>query len=845
MATQPNIVWTPCQAFPSGLYKKFKRIHLNLHKTVQHIKFNNLCISNNIIPKYINVQIKNSSASAQKTKQIAQKIWLKNEIKSLYAKKQTLNTELYKVHLDLTKVLNNTAVFSQLVGRVEIRTNKVVEKMKATHKKKFTQLKSNQCHNTHAKYTHLQEKHHFHPRLINLTDTVLETNEIKLLEKGLKHNISTNIDENYIENLIVESENILLQENKKESSEVNIGLTRELVSNEIKNIITHMKQNTENQSNTDSITLKKLKKKLQQNNTIITRADKGNTVILMDKNQYISKIQEFITKNKITKLKSDPTNRFQTKLRNTLKNIEYTLEDNEIRKLIQTNPSAPFLRSQPKLHKKDLPVRVIVNYRNAPTYPLARHMLKIITENYKLENDKTIRNTTQLIQHIKNIQVPDSATLLSFDVENMYTNIPVTETINIIQTNLQTHSTLPQEYITEIIKLLELITEQNYFQFNNEFYIQSEGLPMGSPISGTIANIFMNHIEQVIFNKIVPNRYKIIYWLRYMDDILCLIDEPSCKIDQLYSDINSVHDKIQFTIEKEQNRQLNFLDVTIKIQNHQHTFDIYRKPTTTDTIIHQTSNHPETHKHAALRYMLHRLNTIPLDTDNYQKEMNTIVQIATNNGYKENLVTKLNNKIKKQKNTPVPSSQRQNTTQINTQDTHTRTTQSGKSEENKRWYTMTYNNKYTHRISNIFRKQGIKIAHQTNNSLQKHFPKSIENTDPYRKSGIYQLKCNTCDGRYIGQTRRTFDTRYKEHVRAWKYKTSHSTFAEHLHENQHKITTRDTDMEIIRINNNKKHLLTLQENYHIQKTITEKKHLINDQTNLANHTLFKLIDHLT
>lgn len=163
------------------------------------------------------------------------------------------------MHLNLTKVLNNTAIFFQLVGRVESRTNNVVEKTKATHKKKFTKLKSKQSPNTHPKYNHSQEKHHFHPKLKNLTDTVLETNEIKLLEKGLKQ-VITNINENYVENLIVESENILLQENKSKSSEVNIGLTRELISNEIKNITTHRKQNTGNQSNTYSTTLTKLKK---------------------------------------------------------------------------------------------------------------------------------------------------------------------------------------------------------------------------------------------------------------------------------------------------------------------------------------------------------------------------------------------------------------------------------------------------------------------------------------------------------------------------------------------------------------------------------------------------------
>jgi hypothetical protein len=40
--------------------------------------------------------------------------------------------------------------------------------------------------------------------------------------------------------------------------------------------------------------------------------------------------------------------------------------------------------------------------------------------------------------------------------------------------------------------------------------------------------------------------------------------------------------------------------------------DIYRKPTTTDTTINHTSNHPTEHKMAAYRYMINRMITLPL-----------------------------------------------------------------------------------------------------------------------------------------------------------------------------------------------------------------------------------------
>ena len=69
----------------------------------------------------------------------------------------------------------------------------------------------------------------------------------------------------------------------------------------------------------------------------------------------------------------------------------------------------------------------------------------------------------------------------------------------------------------------------------------------------------------------------------------------------LLTHINKIHKNITFTAEYEHNNNINFLDLSIKKFEHRHKFDIYRKPTTTDTLIHNSSNHPIQHKLAAFR----------------------------------------------------------------------------------------------------------------------------------------------------------------------------------------------------------------------------------------------------
>lgn len=72
---------------------------------------------------------------------------------------------------------------------------------------------------------------------------------------------------------------------------------------------------------------------------------------------------------------------------------------------------------------------------------------------------------------------------------------------------------------------------------------------MESPISGHLADIFMNHIENQIFDKnFKPKQYKIQYWYQYIDDAIFLVDEPHTLIDEFHKDINNILPQIQFTI---------------------------------------------------------------------------------------------------------------------------------------------------------------------------------------------------------------------------------------------------------------------------------------------------------
>jgi hypothetical protein len=71
----------------------------------------------------------------------------------------------------------------------------------------------------------------------------------------------------------------------------------------------------------------------------------------------------------------------------------------------------------------------------------------------------------------------------------------------------------------------------------------------------------------------------------------------------------------------------------------------------------------------------------------------------------------------------------------------------------------------TSRITKLFRRTKIYTEYRIENTIQ-NILKHHSETDKYNRSGIYQKKCLDYPLKYIGQTGRTFKTRYKEYIQA-------------------------------------------------------------------------------
>jgi hypothetical protein len=107
---------------------------------------------------------------------------------------------------------------------------------------------------------------------------------------------------------------------------------------------------------------------------------------------------------------------------------------------------------------------------------------------------------------------------------------------------------------------------------------------MGAPTSSVLPEIYLQFMEHTeLYTILMQNN--ILGYFRYVDDISIIYNETTTNIDELLDSFNNAFPTMTFTIEKEVDNSINFLDITIHKKVGNFSFSVYWKPTTTDIII--------------------------------------------------------------------------------------------------------------------------------------------------------------------------------------------------------------------------------------------------------------------
>ncbi|KYQ59837.1 hypothetical protein ALC60_01222, partial [Trachymyrmex zeteki] len=241
--------------------------------------------------------------------------------------------------------------------------------------------------------------------------------------------------------------------------------------------IQNIKNITENRSDIDGMILDSFdvtKQFLKENpQVLLTRVNKSNVVVAMDKIDYIDKMEVLLLDtDTYTVVMRNPTNKILNDLKSLLqtwKKNEYVI-DHTYNFLNSTNAIIPRVYGLPKIHKTGNFLPNIVSSIGSPSSPW-------------------------------HIQKPVFLNSL-FDVVSLFTNVSVNLVIESIEnrwSNIQNNIKLPK---TEFVKAVSLVLNSMFFSFNNKIYKQSYGVPMGSPLSPLAADLVMQKLEKVSLNKL-------------------------------------------------------------------------------------------------------------------------------------------------------------------------------------------------------------------------------------------------------------------------------------------------------------------------------------------------------
>jgi len=350
-----------------------------------------------------------------------------------------------------------------------------------------------------------------------------------------------------------------------------------------------------------------------------------------------------------------------------------------------------------------------------------------------------INNSFDLVDKLSNIIIDNDTNLISLDVVSLFTNVPIDLALSSVSSRwcfIREVCGLPE---CEFLNAVRFVLNSTFFVFNNIIYRKTFGTPMGSPLSPVIADIVLQDLEKKALNTL---RFTPQLYFRYVDDILMTV--PFDSIDLTLSTFNSFHDRLQFTLELEVDRKINFLDVTLLVENGVLIFDWFHKSTFSGRYLNFYSQHPDCQKRGTIIGLVDRVFLLS-HPKFHNKNLEFIIHILLDNCYPLNFIFDvLNWRLKFLFNK--------------------RARVMDETMESSSFFTVPFLPNITEEFRSIFKDLNVKLSYFSLNKLNKFIKVHKDRVPTNCKTNVvYKIDCSDCDASYVGQTSRMLKTRISEH----------------------------------------------------------------------------------
>ena len=190
----------------------------------------------------------------------------------------------------------------------------------------------------------------------------------------------------------------------------------------------------------------------------------------------------------------------EKKLKEHFKTLEKDskISEDEFKSISPIGTRSDILYGLPKVHKTVInntpKFQPILSAINTPVYKLAKYLVPILSP--LTVNDYTVKYSFTFAKEVINFD--HNFFMASLDVESLFTNIPIDETIKDVVDDLFSSNMYRGKLSkSELYYLLKLATSESSFIFDNILYKQIDGVAMGSPLGPTLANAYLCHYEKL------------------------------------------------------------------------------------------------------------------------------------------------------------------------------------------------------------------------------------------------------------------------------------------------------------------------------------------------------------
>lgn len=523
-------------------------------------------------------------------------------------------------------------------------------------------------------------------------------------------------------------------------------------------------------------------RKLQENDDIVlTKPDKGTGVVIMSRTDYVNKMikilkgSQFKVNTAENSIKKCVEN-FETKTRELISEAEKKGEIPKqlAYKLKPRGSRIPILYGLPKIHKEDIPTRPICSMSGSAVDQLSSYLDNLIKPALAKYNCYASNGSFEFAEMIRSFEINTDDKLISFDVVSLFTNVPLSLAIRVTTDLLYDSDYRPKDLTKKMFeKLLKVCVKDVPLLFNGVLYRQVDGVAMGSRLGPTLANATMAFIEKRLFKSVLEECKPKLY-TRYVDDVFCIFNSED-NATKFLERMNKLCAQIKFTMEKEQNEQLPFLDVMVTKKNDHMETSIYRKPTFTGLYLNYFSNVPSSQKRSLISCLFNRIVKI-CSPNNVKLEAKKLENILLKNNYPLNLIRRIGN-------TTISRLEKSNEMNVLS------------CSKKKIYVPLPFMGDEKHNIATKNIRTIIETAApatSVNVFCKSKKLASVGGKDKLEKSPlcqsnvVYLYKC-ACSATYVGRSERKLESRLKEHIPAYLFKNSSSDKSSSSHICKHLI----------------------------------------------------------